>query len=82
MKSYNNSNQATTYLFGRYSRKNGRPEYDLTDVIEAMNTQDADYIYAMALLSGMSMVSVERGALFVDDNGDDFGDNLYLDYDC
>lgn len=73
MKSYNN-NQASTYPFPR-----GRQDYDLTDVIEAMNTQDADYIYAMALLSGMSMVSVERGDLFVDDDGDDFGD--LLDYD-
>lgn len=73
MKSYNN-NQTSTYPFPR-----GRQDYDLTDVIEAMNTQDTDYIYAMALLSGMSMVSVERGDLFVDDDGDDFGD--LLDYD-
>lgn len=75
MKSYNN-NQSSTYPFPRC-----RQNYDLTDVIEAMNTQDADYIYAMALLSGMSMVSVERGALFVDDDGDDFGDNIAFDYD-
>ena len=73
MKSYNN-NQESTYPFARC-----RQNYDLTDVIEAMNTQDTDYIYAMALLSGMSMVSVERGNLFVDDDGDDFGD--LLDYD-
>lgn len=70
MKSENN-NQESTYLFAR-----GRKNYDLTDVIEAMNTQDADYIYAMALLSGLSMVSVERGDLFADDNGDDFGDDV------
>ena len=75
MKSYNN-NQSSTYPFPRC-----RQNYDLTDVIEAMNTQDADYIYAMALLSGMSMVSVERGNLFVDDDGDDFGDNIAFDYD-
>lgn len=73
MKSENN-NQESTYPFPRC-----RQDYDLTDVIEAMNTQDADYIYAMALLSGLSMVSVERGDLFADDNGDDFGD--LLDYD-
>ena len=75
MKSENN-NQESTYLFARC-----RQDYDLTDVIEAMNTQDADYIYAMALLSGLSMVSVERGDLFADDNGDDFGDDVAFDYD-
>lgn len=70
MKDAKKKNQ-NLYLFARC-----RQDYDLTDVIEAMNTQDADYIYAMALLSGLSMVSVERGDLFADDNGDDFGDDV------
>ncbi|MBQ6616323.1 MAG: hypothetical protein IJH67_08135 [Thermoguttaceae bacterium] len=59
------------YLFAKL-----RKSYDLTDFYAELLQDEPDYNRLTAELAGVSMVAVERGDIYVDDNGDDLGDDV------